>query len=194
MTKEEKIRQINNAVEYYKNSEQTVKEVAMKFQISQCTLSKHLKLNEIEVRKVPKPNSKSNKLNTISEELKNKQGDLSKSQFKKLLINLAIEEYINTSIYERSIQKLSDKYGLNRKTIVKYLNEREIEITNTHGKIPFNENVFDTIDTEEKAYWLGFLYADGCVSSSDNEIEISLKDKEHLEKFQKAIKEFIESV
>lgn len=185
MTKEEKIRQINNAVEYYKNSEQTVKEVAMKFQISQCTLSKHLKLNEIEVRKVPKPNSKSNKLNTISEELKNKQGDLSKSQFKKLLINLAIEEYINTSIYERSIQKLSDKYGLNRKTIVKYLNEREIEITNTHGKIPFNENVFDTIDTEEKAYWLGFLYADGYITSKSNQVGLSLsiKDINHLKKF-----------
>lgn len=28
-------------------------------------------------------------------------------------------------------------------------------------KPKFNEHVFDVIDTEEKAYWLGFMYADG---------------------------------
>lgn len=30
-------------------------------------------------------------------------------------------------------------------------------------KYIFNETVFQNIDTAEKAYWLGFLYADGCV-------------------------------
>ena len=30
----------------------------------------------------------------------------------------------------------------------------------------YNKNVFDTIDTEEKAYWLGFIYADGYLNSS----------------------------
>ena len=29
----------------------------------------------------------------------------------------------------------------------------------------FDKNIFDTIDTEEKAYWLGFIYADGNISS-----------------------------
>lgn len=187
MTKEEKLKQINDAVEYYKNSTETIKEVSKKFKIGQDTLSKYLKLNNVEIRKNPINSSKSNKLENISNDLKKKGEGLSKSQFKQLLINLAIEEYINTSIYERSIQKLSDKYGINRKTIVKYLNERNIEITNTHGKVPFKENIFDVIDTEEKAYWLGFMYADGYITAKGNQVGLSLsiKDIDHLRKFNK---------
>ena len=51
----------------------------------------------------------------------------------------------------------------------------------------FNENAFDSIDSSEKAYWLGFLFADGNIGSSDNSISINLQkqDKEHLEKFNK---------
>ena len=34
---------------------------------------------------------------------------------------------------------------------------------NHHSKIPFNETVFNTIDTPKEAYWLGFLAADGSI-------------------------------
>lgn len=185
MTKEEKQKQIFDAIEAYKNSTSTIKEISKLYNIGQDTLSKYLKLNNIEIRKSPIQSSKSNKIESISPEFKELRGNLSKTQFKQKLINLAIEEYINTSIYDRSISKLADKYGLNRKTIVKYLNERDIKITNTHGKVPFNECSFDTIDTEEKAYWLGFMYADGYISSKNNQIGLSLavKDIEHLQKF-----------
>lgn len=46
--------------------------------------------------------------------------------------------------------------------------------------------IFETIDTEEKAYWLGFLYADGSVGSTDNRIELGLAEKDagHIEKFR----------
>lgn len=187
MNKEEKQKQINNAVEYYKNSTSTITDTCKIFNIGKDTLSKHLKLNNVEIRKNPIKSSKSNKLETIDPELKKLGEGLSKTQFKQKLINLAIDEYINTSIYDRSITKLADKYGVNRKTIVKYLNERGIEITNTHGKVPFNENSFDVIDTEEKAYWLGFLYADGYITSKNNRIGLSLaiKDIDHLQKFNK---------
>lgn len=57
-------------------------------------------------------------------------------------------------------------------------------------KHSYNEKFFDVIDTEAKAYWLGFIYADGCVSERNNipsqlQINISIKDKGHLVKFYK---------
>jgi hypothetical protein len=36
-------------------------------------------------------------------------------------------------------------------------------------------NFFETINTREKAYWLGFLYADGCMIGNDKSAEIRLK-------------------
>ncbi|WP_046180958.1 LAGLIDADG family homing endonuclease [Domibacillus tundrae] len=46
---------------------------------------------------------------------------------------------------------------------------------------------FREIDTEEKAYWLGFIYADGCISIGKNltarlTIGIQPRDNNHLEK------------
>ena len=50
-------------------------------------------------------------------------------------------------------------------------------------KYPIVEDFFDNIDTEEKAYFLGFLYADGYNNTDRNSVNLSLKedDKEILE-------------
>lgn len=59
-------------------------------------------------------------------------------------------------------------------------------------KYHFNEDYFKDIDTEDKAYWLGFIYADGCIRENQGRgknkglgLEISLKesDRGHLAKF-----------
>lgn len=57
------------------------------------------------------------------------------------------------------------------------------------GKKEVNSNYFDVIDTEEKAYWLGFFFADGYVSSTKKSIELCIQeyDKSHISKFKKAI-------
>ena len=52
---------------------------------------------------------------------------------------------------------------------------------------------FDEIDTEEKAYWLGFLTADGWINKNDKTnagvtgIELQYGDINHLKKFNKSI-------
>ena len=52
------------------------------------------------------------------------------------------------------------------------------------GKKSIDSHIFDVIDTEEKAYWLGFLMADGFVSDN-NRVELQIKDKEHIEEFKR---------
>ena len=50
----------------------------------------------------------------------------------------------------------------------------------------YAETVFNKIDNEQSAYWLGFLYADGYVSTYSNTVSLALKesDVEHIEKFR----------
>lgn len=53
---------------------------------------------------------------------------------------------------------------------------------------PRNSDYFETINSPDKAYWLGFLYADGCLDKK-NSVRLGLAsvDEEHVIKFQKAI-------
>lgn len=60
-----------------------------------------------------------------------------------------------------------------------------------------DESYFDNIDTEAKAYWLGFITADGCVAAGPvgangwqrNQLSVKLKasDAGHLEKLKSAM-------
>jgi len=50
-----------------------------------------------------------------------------------------------------------------------------------------NQNYFECIDTNEKAYWLGFIIADGHVSDDGVVITLKESDREHLSNFLKCI-------
>ena len=45
-------------------------------------------------------------------------------------------------------------------------------------KYEINESIFESIDNEEKAYILGFLYADGYVNTKYNHVELTLKNSD----------------
>lgn len=59
------------------------------------------------------------------------------------------------------------------------------------GHIVYSQDndFFKKIDTEEKAYWLGFIYADGSiVENKRTTIGLNILDEGHLKKFLKSIK------
>lgn len=95
---------------------------------------------------------------------------------------------LNESGYTQ--REMSEILGVSRSVIQKNLYKNGWSTPNIHNSIKFDNTVFDKIDTEEKAYWLGFLYADGAVSSSSNNVELSLSasDKDHLEKYKAFLK------
>lgn len=84
-----------------------------------------------------------------------------------------------------SLTQIGKQLHMDRGRLSNNLKKDGIEIINKQNMTKFNENYFDIIDSEHKAYWLGFLYADGAISSSKNTIELSLQasDSEHLKKF-----------
>lgn len=58
-----------------------------------------------------------------------------------------------------------------------------------YGKYHVNKDYFEKIDNEWKAYWLGFMYADGWNCEDKNSIGLRLQetDKNHIQKFKDSI-------
>ncbi len=85
-----------------------------------------------------------------------------------------------------SSPKIAEKAECSVQKVCNVLNKEGVHIRKTKSEC--NETVFDVIDSEEKAYWLGFLAADGNVTDA-NQIQLELKreDEEHLKKFCKFV-------
>jgi len=70
-----------------------------------------------------------------------------------------------------------------------YLRKRGVPKNPHHYKATVKStlrtDIFKDIDTKEKAYWLGFIFADGYVSERNVfEVALSIKDISHLEKLK----------
>lgn len=104
------------------------------------------------------------------------------------LYEFAEKEYANSNI---GVRELSKKYDIDRSVLTGWLLAKGYKIENRRASKSFNIHYFDEIDTEEKAYWLGFLFADGAITQHNKSysIELSLKldDKEHVKKFSTAL-------
>lgn len=93
--------------------------------------------------------------------------------------NLIVEEYTKNNL---SIQAISKKYNISWNKVKKILLENKVQIISKRNQygidIKVKENIFDKIDSSEKAYWLGLLYADGYIRNNRNEIGLTLQEKD----------------
>lgn len=81
---------------------------------------------------------------------------------------------INLNISDRAVRRVLKEEGINTRLKNRYI---------------LDENYFDCIDTESKAYILGFIYADGFVGDEKfNNIVIAVNDLEILEFIAKEFK------
>lgn len=89
-----------------------------------------------------------------------------------------------------SINNISKNIGVSTNVIWNALRNNNIDTNRVRTIYSVNENAFDTIDSEEKAYWLGFLYADGYVNTDSGVLSLALqvKDIKHLERFRSFMK------
>lgn len=87
--------------------------------------------------------------------------------------------------HRKSINQIAKEYKLSWNKVKQILVCNNISIIrkrnqfqNTENTI--DENIFSIIDTKDKAYWLGFLYADGTIRTNRNEISLELQEQDLL--------------
>ncbi|MHA1469528.1 MAG: hypothetical protein ACTSSP_03070 [Candidatus Asgardarchaeia archaeon] len=109
-------------------------------------------------------------------------------------------EYVETVIKEKiiniyknnfnkTIVDIASQFKVSRNTIYRALEKNRID----KNLLKFDHNFFSSINSEKSAYWLGFIFADGCICDSHGttkslNIHLSTKDELHLKAFQKDIK------
>jgi len=87
-------------------------------------------------------------------------------------------------------EEIGLNYGSNSSVICRYLRNWGVKMrsaSKVNIKHIFNENYFERIDTSDKAYFLGLLYADGCIKSTKCAISLEEGDKHILEDFKRFI-------
>lgn len=84
------------------------------------------------------------------------------------------------------VTEIGQILNLDRKHVSKHLKK----LGYSTDRNPIQKNIFSVIDTEEKAYWLGFLYADGYINKIQGQVAVALNEKDfhHLEKLKGFLK------
>lgn len=88
----------------------------------------------------------------------------------------------------KSSMSIGKELGISQKTILAYLKKSNVEIRSRINNV--DENYFSSIDTQEKAYLLGYLFADSCVRYNTTKryygVRLKIHEKDiHILEFMK---------
>jgi len=88
-----------------------------------------------------------------------------------------------------STSKIAELVGCHRVTMWKKLKSLGLPLRQNERRYTLNERIFQQCDSAEKAYWLGFIMADGHVHKGRHFLafQLAAKDKGHLRKFNQLI-------
>jgi hypothetical protein len=88
-----------------------------------------------------------------------------------------------------SIEQAATLHGVSTQTVTRILRQHNVSLsTGRRPSCELDHTAFDEI-TPESAYWMGFLFADGC-NRNDGEganvvaMQLGIVDREHVEKFR----------
>lgn len=80
------------------------------------------------------------------------------------------------------VAHIAREFGVDRNVIY-----REMQAFGLTRQLRFNTEYFNEINSQDKAYWLGFLLADGCVFKNRLTVKLAEKDLGHLKKLHDAL-------
>lgn len=97
-----------------------------------------------------------------------------------------VEDYDTNKLGYRDVKA---KYGLKRDTFISSYNKLYGREPSNYKKtsVVYDRHIFDDIDTEEKAYWLGFILADGNIFKGELRLKLGSIDRDHLVKYTKFV-------
>ena len=111
---------------------------------------------------------------------------------KNILLGPYKEEIIYSYKKGETIRNIASSYNVDPRTVSSFLKQFGINIKKPHPPKIYSvkEDIFQNIDTEEKAWMLGFIYADGYIDSSKTKLKFTLaeKDKDVLEKIKSILR------
>lgn len=105
------------------------------------------------------------------------------------LENLPVDLILSDFEKDPSVVRISKKYNTYTNLVSKILRENNLKVVQGKRKYSYDESYFEKINTEEKAYFFGFICADGHITKKSTlSIHIHKRDADILEKFKKSIK------
>jgi len=78
----------------------------------------------------------------------------------------------------KTLGEISNLIDFHPDIISKHLRKEGVIINSSNKDLSLNVNYFNNIDTENKAYFLGFITADGCIAKDGNRVHITINSKD----------------